>query len=137
MRKVRILLILLAITASCWGCGRQVQTPQAARIVTAISVTYENGPIHTQRHYTASDKMRTILHYLRFIDCHGKPEEDPETVTGSSIRIELTYSDGKTKTYWQKADQYLLEEGKDWQKIDPKHGLDLSRILGQMESDEI
>ncbi len=137
MRKIGALLILVAILAPCWGCAKEEPASQPIRIVTEISVTYENGPLQTQRHYTASQKMRTILHYLRFIDLYGKPEEDPESVSGSSIRIELTYSDGKTKTYWQKADQYLLEEGKGWQKIDPKHGVDLSRILGQMESDEI
>ncbi len=127
-------LLILALT----GCDRQAAPaePESFRVVTGIAVTYENGPLQARRYYSESEKMRVILHYLRWIDPYGQPEVDPETVSGSSIRIELTYSDGKRKTYLQKADRYLLEEGKSWKKINPEYALDLSRMLGMMDSDE-
>ncbi len=126
---------VMALCLCLTGCHRPVQEPPAARVVTDIAVTFQNGPLTAQRHYTASPKVRTILHYLRWIDPYGQPEVDPDTVTGNSIRIELYYSDGNKKTYLQKADRYLWEEGKSWQNINPEYALDLSRILGQMESD--
>ncbi len=136
MRKFLRLCGVLGLCLCLAGCHRVTAEPATARVVTDISVTVQNGPLTARRHYTASEKVRTILHYLRWIDPYGQPEVDPEAVEGNSIRIELHYSDGNKKTYLQRADRYLLEEGKPWQNIDPEAALDLSRILGQMESDE-
>lgn len=132
-----IAAILLSAALCLGGCGRQGIPEEApvCRVVTGISVTYENGPITARRHYTASDKMRAVLNYLRWVDPYGAPEEDPEAAGGSSFLIVLTYSDGCKKRYWQKADRFLLEEGRDWRKIDPTRAMTLGQILGQMESD--
>ena len=80
--------------------------------------------------------MRAILNYLRWIDPYGKPEEDPEKVSGSDFQIVVTYSDGCQKTYIQKADRFLLEDGYGWRRIDPARAVTLSQILGKMQSDE-
>ena len=137
MKKTAGIIMILALLLS--GCGRKPEPsePQGFRVVTGIAVTFENGPIQARRIYTTSSKMRAILHYLRWIDPYGQPEVDPEAAEGSSILVELTYSDGGTKTYLQKADRYLLEEGQPWRKINPEHAVELSRLLGEMSSDEI
>ena len=132
-----IAAILLAAALCLGGCGRRgaAENTPVCRVVTGISVTYENGPMTARRNYTASDKMREVLNYLRWVDPYGAPDEDPETADGSSFLIVLTYSDGCEKRYLQKADRFLLEEGRGWRKIDPTRAMTLGQILGQMKSD--
>ena len=132
MKKAIAILLLLALF--CSGCTRR-ETPAQCRVVTGIHISFDNGPFHIERQYTLSSKVRAILNYLRWLDPYGLPEEDPETVTGSSFQITLQYSDGCEKQYLQKADRFLLEDGKPWRRIDPARAQTLSEILGKMESD--
>ena len=132
VKKLIAVFALFALLLT--GCSR-AQSPDKCRIVTGIRVAFEDGPLHTQRQYTTSSKVRAILNYLRWLDPYGRPEEDPETVSGSSFRITLQYSDGCEKHYVQKADRFLLEDGKPWRRIDPTRAQTLSQILGKMASD--
>ena len=120
------------------GCSQDAgdTEPPKCRVVTAVQVTFENAPFRMERYYTESAKMRAILNYLRWIDPYGKPEEDPEKVSGSDFQIVVTYSDGCQKTYIQKADRFFLEDGYGWRRIDPARAVTLSQILGKMQSDE-
>ena len=131
-----ILLPVQIVFCFC-GCSRYTDEPVTplCSVVTAITVTFENGPIHAQRHYTASDKMQLILNYLRLLQPYGSPDEDPETAQGSDFRIVLSYSDGCQKTYRQKGDRFMQNTEGIWKKIDPAKAAELSRIMGQTESD--
>lgn len=136
--RYRLFAVLLAASllfGGCSHCGSEALPAPECRVVTGIRVTFDNGPIHAERHYTASSKMRAVLNYLRWIDPYGAPQEDPETVTGSSFHIVLSYSDGCEKMYLQKADRFMQTDGGIWKTIDPKKAQTLSQILGQMESD--
>ncbi len=135
MKKAAIVILMCTLLLA--GCARESTRQEQFRVVTQVDVAYENGPLQARRHYTQSVKMRPILNYLRWIDPYGLPEEDPEDLAGSSIRITLTYSDGSSKDYVQKGDQYLMEEGKAWRRINPQNAQTLARILGEMESDEL
>lgn len=137
MKKLMAVILLTALL--CTGCGYHapVATPETHRVVTGIDITYHDGPILSRLHYTDSQKMSVILHYLRFIDPYGTPQEKPETVAGSDFYIVLTFSDETVKWYRQHANRYLQEGGGSWKCIDPKKALELSRILCQMDSDEI
>jgi len=134
--KKRIAIVLL-ICLLLNGCSRHTtaQEPVRCRVVTGVHITFDNGPFHEERQYTLSAKVRAILNYLRWLDPYGLPEENPETVSGSSFKITLQYSDGCEKNYVQKADRFLLEDGKQWKRIDPARALALSQILGKMDSD--
>ena len=129
--------MLLLIGLLFTGCsrGNAQQVPEKCRVVTGVHVVFENGPLRTERQYIASSKVRAILNYLRWLDPYGSPEEDPDAVSGSSFHITLQYSDGCEKNYVQKADRFLLEDGKPWRRIDPTRAQTLSQILGQMASD--
>ena len=63
-------------------------------------------------------------------------QEKPEETPGSDFYIVLSYSDGSQKLYRQHADRYMQKDGV-WKCIDPKKALELSRILGKMESDPV
>lgn len=136
MKKLIAVFLLAALL--CSGCGYHapVATPETHRVVTGIDITYHYGSILSQLHYTDSQKMSVILHYLRFIDPYGTPQERPEDVSGSDFYIMLTFSDSTQKWYRQHADRYMQVDGGSWKCIDPKKALELSRILCQMESDK-
>ncbi len=137
VKKLVAVFAMLALLLS--GCSRAEagqEVPDKCRIVTGIHVTFDDGPLHLERQYTVSSKVRAILNYLRWLDPYGLPEEDPESVSGSSFRITLQYSDGCEKQFVQKADRFLLEDGKPWRRIDPDRAQTLSQILGKMASDE-
>ena len=133
-RSVAICLLICLLLS---GCSRHddIQPSPQCRVVTGVRVTFENEPFRLERYYTSSSKMRAVLNYLRWIDPYGKPEEDPERVSGSNFQIVLTYSDGCEKTYVQKADRFMHEDGQGWKRIDPTRARTLSQILGHMESD--
>jgi hypothetical protein len=121
------------------GCGCQEATGQnstALRVVTQISVYYQEGPLFAQRHYRSEDKMRQVLNYLRTVNAYGAPDEDPEKASGSEFQIYLYYSDGSRKQYLQRSNRFLRVEGGTWKKIDPKKAAELSRILSTTESDQ-
>jgi len=132
--KATILILLMSVSMLLGSC-RTVSADLDCRVVTGITVTFENGPFHVKRHYTTSEKMQKILNYLRVIDPYGAPDENPETTIGSMFQIVLTYSDGCEKTYLQKSDRFMMVQGQDWKKIDPSRARELSEILGKMNSD--
>ena len=134
MKKLVIIFLLVGLL--CAGCGyhASVATMPTHKVVTGIDITFQNGPLYARRVYSDNKKMSVILHYLRFIDPYGTPQEIPEQVKGSEFHILLTYSDGSEKLYRQRADRYLMKDG-NWKCIDPKKAQELSRILSQMESD--
>ena len=132
-----LIFVIVLLCSLVGGCMHFVtKTEQApVRVVTHINITYDNGSIHTQRHYEDAGKMKQVLNYLRLIDPYGRPAVDPEMVGGSQFYIELAYSDGSSKIYRQKADRYMQIDGGDWKTIDPARAEELSLLLGQMESD--
>ena len=133
-KRFTFLFYIALILSLLSGCRKETE-PVRPNVVTGITVTYENGPISARRYYTSSPKMRAILNYLRWIDPYGPPEVDPETVGGSTFSIILSYSNGQEKCYLQKADNYLLEDGLPWRKIDPDRAMTLGKMMGEMESD--
>ena len=128
-----IFFLLFGLTA----CKNRGQAQSSGRVVTDITVTCQNGPIRINRHYTAAEKVRAILNYLRWIDPYGNPSEDPDALEGNLFQIIMRFSDGSEKIYLQKADRYMRIDGQNWQTIDPQKALTLSQIVGQMASDNI
>ena len=133
-------VILAAISLLCvaTGCNRHSEDSGLSnfRVVTAVTVYYDDGPINTQRHYTTDSKMQQILDYLRLVNPYGAPEEDPESAAGSNFYIVISYSDGLQKYYRQKGDRFLQGTDGLWKKIDPEKAEELSKIVGQLESDQ-
>ena len=134
--KIKMLTVTLCVLMLC-GCRAHPSgdTQQALRLVTGITVHYENGPIRGSLQYEEDQKMQLILDYLRLINPYGQPAEDPETAGGTSFQIVLTYSDGSTKHYRQKADRYLKTDQGPWLCIPPQKALELSLLLGYLETD--
>jgi len=129
-----ILLLSLLFPAGCAVQKADIST-DPYRLVTEIYVSYQQDGHPTEKNFTQANKMRAVLNYLRWIDPYGAPEEDPLTIPGSSIHIQLHYSDGSEKAYLQKADRFMMEDNHRWKKIDPEKAPILTQILNEMESD--
>ena len=138
-KKIAILLVVcLLLAAAAVGCTYHFPKDQnntQGRVVTGVLVHFSNGPLKLQRNYTDSDKMRRILHYLRYIDPYGTPSEDPEQLQGSDFHIVLSFSDGGYQVYQQRSDRFMRIDGGIWQRIDPEKAKELTFMLDQMESD--
>ena len=137
MKKTVCVILIFSIFFGLSACRTQQTTQSAGRVVTDITITCQNGPMQSNRHYTSTTKMRAILNYLRWIDPYGTPTEDPETMEGSLFQIVMRFSDGSEKVYKQKADRYMQIGSSDWLRIDPQKAMTLSQMVGQMASDKI
>ena len=136
-KSVRGICLIFAILSLLAGCRSTPEpTESVCRVVTQISITYDNGPMHIRREYSSTEKMRAILHYLRWIDPYGTPSEDPEMAQGSTFRIVVLCANGSEKIYLQKADRFMQVDGAPWKTIDPERAITLSQMVGEMESDE-
>lgn len=132
--RLRFTLVLLLTLLT--GCARQSAPPSPlCTVVTAVTVTFDDGPFHVVRHYTDTEKTRRFLTYLRQIDPYGTPETDPLKATGGDYRIELHCSDGSTKCYRQKGENFMQDTDGIWKKINPKKAQQLGLLVGSTKSD--
>lgn len=133
-RKLLMIFLCMLVLSGCRARpGSHAQ--QALRVVTGITVHYENGAIRGTLQYAEDEKMQLILNYLRLIRPYGEPEEDPEAVDGTLFQIILTHPDGSTKQYRQKADRYLQTDQGPWLCIPSQKAMELSLLLGYLETD--
>ncbi len=133
-----IIATILLITALFGGCGRKnpaLHRPGGSRVVTQVDVTCKKGQTALRWHYTDQEKMEAILLYLRLLHRGGDAQVDPQRVEGDYYEILLHYSNGASRVYYQHADQYLSDNYKPWQKIDPDQAKDLFPLLQSMPSD--
>lgn len=138
-RRKQYLYVLLALFCLLSGCCRILHNEKSApyRVVTQIHVMYENGALETQRHISQEVKMRPILDYLRYLDPYGRPQEDPEQISGNDCCITLHYSDGSQRIYRQRSDRYMRIDDGPWTRIDQAKAMELKMLLWVIPSDAI
>ena len=133
LKKLCLLALLTAILLC--GCSRLQMPSQQPRIVTGVTVIYENEQIHFFRRYTSDDKIQNILSYLRLIEPKGTAQTNPETLPGGLYTITLLYADGSQQIYYQKNNSYLRENNGKWKMINEKKAEWLGQLIEQTESD--
>lgn len=133
MKTAIVLLILIFCLAGCIPCPAPVQ-PEFA-VVTGVDITHHLGGLQEQRQYYNEENVSMVLNYLRLLQTLGRPTEDPLTAGGGTYHITVTFSDGTTKEYAQKADRYLWEEGVGWYIIDEEQGVQLGQLFRAIPSD--
>ena len=135
LRK-RNFFILLLLFLLC-GCCRTASNNHfgAYPVITEIHVHYQNQTLEAFRTFSQPEKIQRITNYLRRIDPYGTPQQDPEQLSGSNFRITLFYSNGMQRLYHQRSDQYLKVDDGPWERIDPVKAMELSHLLGSLESD--
>ena len=133
MRKIALLVLFSLILGGC--CNINKETVGQPNLVTHIIADYQKGALVFHREYSNSEKVRSVLNYLRLLNTYGPPEEPPEGGKLSRIRITIHFSDSTNKVYEQWADQYLRIDGGPWSLLDPQQGQELYLLLTMMESD--
>ena len=132
----RLAVWILLFTLSLSGCTRlERPTEGSPRVVTGIEASFDSGTVQLHRQYSDSEKLRSVLNYLRCLKLYGKPE--PEVVIPALSRghIVIFFSDGTTKTYEQRGDQFLRQDSGPWYYLNPEQAQELPLLLGMMESD--
>lgn len=124
LRKLSFIFCCCLLLSGCKGGKKPLQ------LVTKVSVTDQTG---LTRHYTQPQQMETILYYLRTLDAQGKPNTDPERISGEHYLIRLEYSDGQTSIYRQRANRFLSRDSRPWQIICPKRAALLKPLLQSMD----
>jgi uncharacterized lipoprotein YajG len=129
MRKMGVLFVVLLLC----GCRAAPQTQPSSAVVAHISVdgVFEGRQISGS--YTDSDRMRTILLYIRAL--RPKHSANAEGV-GEEVYITLTYRDGRQKQYLLKAATYWQEDGGGWRTVDTTAAEKLCRLLLQLQGEE-
>ena len=133
MRKIALLILFSFLLCGCSSINKE--TPGHPNLVTHITADYQKGALVLHREYSNSEKVRSVLNYLRLLNTYGPPEEQPEGSKVSRIRITIHFSDGEDKLYEQWADQYLRINDGPWALIDPQQGQELYLLLTMTESD--
>lgn len=134
--KKSVICLIFALLFLFSGCHIQPAASPAPQLVKSITVIKADGDDIHEVHYTNSEKIAVILNYLRLIDPYGPPDTDPDKVAGREYRIELHYRKGPPRIYLQKADRYLMSDGK-WRKIKQENAEFLGLIVEGMESDRM
>ena len=134
MRKTAVVFVLvsLILTACTPVCS---ETPGSPRLVTAIEASFDGDTITLHRQYTSSEKLRAVLDYIRCLEIYGTPESDTGIPASNCGKIVITFSDGTTKTYEQRGDQFLRQNNGSWHYINMEQAQEFPLLLAMMESD--
>lgn len=137
MKKKILLLILTCFSAlSITGCSNIHAKKPLCRVVTGVDVSCRHRDVVIQRHYTDTEKMESVLNYLRLV-LHGrKPDNDPNSVDAEVFQIRVQLSDGKSHVYEQKDHRYFRKYQQGWTALEPMHAAKLYALLRQYESDD-
>lgn len=128
MKKFVIILFCLFLS----GCKAPVKQPDSPRLVTSVRIQTEEFT----REYTDTEKITAILDYLRYLPRENPSVLNPDWVKSDGISIELTYYNGKTRTYVQKGVYYLSQDQEPFRPIAPDSAAVLLRLLDTYPSDD-
>lgn len=123
-----LLMMLLGFLAGC-STAETRSAPNLPLLVTQITITRECADGCTARSYTEEESMTEILSILRSMDSRVMPDGIPDDCCGDTLRIEIHYSGGETKTFCQLSDCYLSEDGGAWRAVDPEIGQTVTRFF--------
>ena len=104
------------------------QEVSPCRVVTAITVEWEESGVHRRQHYEDPADMDRLLHYLRALrpfQLYDEPENIPQRI----YHITVTCSDGSQVRYAQAGLQYLKKEDGHWEKLNPERAIRLPLLL--------
>ena len=136
---MRIWIYLLLFSMIFSGCTYYAPPGEnhSVRVVTAIDVTSTENGITENYHYTDTNKMQVILHYLRNLQPDKVTPIDPESFRTDAYEIRLALSDGTQTTYRQIFDEFLQKNDGRWHSIDRTLGAILPKVLDNMPSDRL
>ena len=116
MKKWKIFLLLPLLFLS--GC-REKEIPKP-KVVQQIRVACGEE----EKHYTQDGKIRRILYCLRRLSMAGYPDCDPERQKGPEVRVELLFSDGSCRVWYQRCGCFVSPGLGRWRQMqEEEHSL--------------
>lgn len=135
MKKyLKISLFLCFLMFLLPGCGKFSDKPHY-RVVTGVDISFQHEDALLTRHYTQTEKVESVLMYLRLLKPLNKPQVPPELSNDDIYRITLYLSDGVTKDFYQAQHRYLIRPDKRFTMIDPGQASELYRLMRYYPSD--
>lgn len=129
--------VMALITGALLLTGGTIHRDVApCRVVTEITVQWDENGIPEIRRYSNPEDMDRVLHYLR----HLKPVptwDAPEETSSSIYEIQLFLSDGSTVGYTQMGLTHLQKDGETWQTFSADRGIRLRLILAAVPGESI
>lgn len=136
MKKIITHFVLFCFTAlTLSGCGKTSVPAPRCRVVTRVDIACRQEDLLIQRHYTSTEKMESVLLYLRILDPTGEPDIDPDSIKKDIYEITVHLSDGKKRIYRQKAHRYFSQDFRPWKRIDPAQAAGLYTLMRTLQSD--
>ena len=127
---------LLVCTLMMCGCSKNHTIP-IPKVATGVDIVTRRDGQLLQRHYTAQEKIRPILLYLRMLK-HTPLTEPIDEPEGEDIYlIAVSLSTGEKRYYRQAKHRYFSFDGGVWGAIDPGKAASLYHILQALPSDEL
>ena len=116
MKKMAVFLLLPLLL---WGCaGSKAPIEPMCRVVTRTQVVATVDGQTVDVTHTDSDKMESVLCYLRLLTQGKRVSLDPDSFRSDSYEITLFYSDGQHTTYRQLHTDYLQIDDGPWREIE-------------------
>lgn len=135
MSRQRVFWVL-CLAAALFGCRAWTYDPKPpVRFVQNITVVCEDGQNETRYFYNTDEKMRHILHFIRYIGIQDNPDTDPEMLQGRTVCMTVQFSDGSQKLYRMKENQYFQEGTSPWKQISAEKGQNLYQAILSTPSD--
>lgn len=129
-----VVTVLMCLLLS--GCvQKEDETPAPLQLVSHIEILYDYRQSQLQRHYTNTDKIDVVLHYLHKLSPYGLASEDPEYLQGDSCKITVHLSDGSQHIYRLRGSRYLSVDFHQWQNVDYNKGSVLFHLFHHLPSD--
>lgn len=129
----KFFLLMFCVCSLC-GCGANHTKPDF-EVVTSIDILTEHEGQLLRRHYTAQEKMRPVLLYLRMLKHSALSEPIDEPVGEDIFLITVGLSSGRRRYYRQAKHRYFSFENGPWRSIEPGSAAGLYAILRKLPDD--
>ena len=137
MKKWAKIFLLLVIFLAFCGCGRRFShNSVSSSLVSAISITCEDGDSIIHRSYTSPEKVRLILLAIRSLGPDFPAKADVEAMDISVLNITLDRADGSSIRYQIRGNQFLRKGSSKWRQINSESAVNLFQLILLLPSDE-
>ena len=127
-------LCVIAAAVLLAGCGSKTH-PSGSRVVSQITVSYQENGRKTVKNYTSQHKMRQILNGFRLLGQKYTPILAPDTLRSTVFEVRLSFSNGTQRLYHTRSDRYIRTDNGPWQQTDPMRIQQLNDLLLQLPAD--
>ena len=135
-RSIKLGFLFCFVCVIMSGCLKNnSKNVSLCRVVTRIDITCKHEDLQIERHYTNTEKIESVLTYLRLLRPLSLAQDDPDRIDADIYEITVHLSDGARRVYRQKAHRYISKDFRAWKDVDPAHAAQLYALMRHYPSD--